>query len=69
MKLERSGDLIYWTYFMFDWQKEEQHPSDRVCQGCGKTMGRVGPVSDAKGTQYDGYVCHVDKILLWVRRA
>jgi len=67
LKIERSGDLIYWTYFMIDWGKAKQYPTDRKCQECGAEMQRVEPITDAKGTAYDGYVCHNNKVLIWVR--
>ena len=67
MKIERAGDLIYWTYFMIDWTQAKQEPSDRACQECGQQMNRVETITDAKGSRYDGYVCHQNKILIWVK--
>ncbi|MBI3859358.1 MAG: hypothetical protein HY296_03850 [Thaumarchaeota archaeon] len=67
MKIDKAGDLIYWTYYMIDWKKVVQEPSDRRCQQCGKPMQKVEAVTDAKGASYDGYVCHGDKVLVWVR--
>lgn len=67
MKIERAGDLIYWTYFMIDWEKAKQEASDKLCQECGQMMNRVEPMSDQKGSTYDGYVCHKNKLLIWVK--
>ena len=67
MKIENAADLIYWTYYMMDWGKAKQEPSGRNCMQCGGTMNLVEPMSDAKGASYDGYVCHKDKLLIWVR--
>ena len=67
MRIENAGELIHWTYFMMDWKKAAQSPSDRSCQVCRGQMNIVEAMTDAKGTQYDGYVCHKDKVLVWVR--
>ena len=67
MRVDNAGDLIYWTYFMVDWEKVGQVPSDQKCAQCGKIMLKVEPAVDPKGASYDGYVCHDDKRLVWVR--
>lgn len=67
MKPEEGGDLIHLTYFMVDWKKVKQRPSDIRCADCGRPMDIVEPVADSKGRKYDGYVCHADKRLLWVK--
>jgi len=67
VKIERSGDLIFWTYFMVNWDKVKQSPSDQKCVQCGRAMNRVEPVRDSKGLEYDGYVCHEDKRVVWTR--
>lgn len=67
VRIERAGDLIYWTYFMVDWSKVEQEPSDVKCSECGETMMRGEPALDPKGRRYECYVCHKDKKLYWVR--
>ncbi|HXW36382.1 MAG TPA: hypothetical protein VEJ36_00520 [Nitrososphaerales archaeon] len=68
VKIERASDLIYWTYFMVDWGKAKQTPSEEKCTRCGGSMSLVEPVTDQKGISYDGLVCHECKQLLWVRR-
>ena len=67
MKVESAGDLINWTYFMVDWKKASQKPSDVKCSDCGALMNLVEPAVDSAGRVYDGYVCHPDKRLVWVR--
>lgn len=67
MRIEKAGDLIFWTYFMIDWSKVEQSMSDQKCAECGEPMKKAEPAVDAKGQKYDGYVCHRDKRVIWVR--
>jgi DNA-directed RNA polymerase subunit RPC12/RpoP len=67
VKVERSGDLIFWTYYMVDWGKVAQIPSDVKCLQCGEPMSNVEPVTDSKGKSYDGLVCHRCKRVIWVK--
>jgi len=67
VKIERAGDLINWTYFMINWEKVKQTPSDQKCAECGNPMLRAEQAIDSKGKRYDGYVCHTDKRLIWVK--
>ena len=67
MKIKDSGDLIYWTYYMVDWSKVKEEPSDIPCTECGAMMAKAEPAVDSRGLRYDGYVCHKDKKLIWVR--
>ncbi len=67
MKIDNAGDLIYWTYFMVDWEKVRQEDTDQRCAECGGPMKKVEPAVDSKGQSYDGYVCHRDKRLVWAR--
>ena len=68
MKIERAGDLIYWTYYMIDWGEVRQGSSDRPCMNCGRMMNTVEAVTDGRGSSYDGLVCHNCKTLLWVKK-
>lgn len=67
MKIQRSGDLMYMTYFMLKWDQVAQTPSDRKCLGCGGLMNRVEDVTDDKGVRYYGLVCHACKTVIWSR--
>jgi uncharacterized protein with PIN domain len=65
VKIKKGGDLIFWTYYMVDWSSVVQTPSDHRCVQCGGKMMKVGPVEDAKGSKYDGLVCHTCKRVVW----
>ncbi len=67
MRVEKAGDLIYLTYFMIRWDKVKQTPSDQKCSECGNPMNKAEQAVDSKGQKYDGYVCHTDKRVIWVR--
>jgi len=67
VRIEHSGDLIFWTYYMVDWKKTSQTPSEMKCLQCGDLMNRVEPVTDNKGVSYDGLVCHKCKRVLWAK--
>jgi len=67
MKIENPGDLVFWTYHMIDWKKVRQSPSDQKCVQCGGQLIEVEPVSDSKGRNYDGFVCHACKRVIWVK--
>ena len=67
MRIEKAGDLIFMTYFMLDWSKVKQTPSEVKCADCGDPMSLGEPAIDSKGARYDGYVCHRDKRLIWVK--
>jgi len=68
MEIEDSAALIYYTYFMMDWGKVSQSPSDTKCVSCGGPMSSVEPVRDKKGVVFDGIVCHHCKTLIWNRK-
>jgi len=56
------------TYFMMDWSKLQQEPSETRCMKCGGAMMCVEPIRDKKGLVYDGLVCHTCKTLLWAKK-
>jgi hypothetical protein len=67
VRVDKAGDLIFMTYFMVDWKRAKQEPSEMKCAQCGGLMNKVEPVVDTAGRKYDGYVCHVDKRVIWAR--
>ncbi len=67
MEIEDSGDLIYYTYFMLDWKKIKQTPTETRCVSCRGPMYQVETARDKKGQEYEGRVCHKCKTVLWVR--
>jgi hypothetical protein len=67
VRVEKAGDLIFMTYYMVDWNSAEQEHSEMTCAQCGGRMNRVEPIVDAAGRKFDGYVCHVDKRVIWAK--
>jgi len=67
MKVENAGDLVYWTYYMIDWRKVSQVPSDQNCAECGQLMKKGEQAIDPKGNRFDCYVCHNDKRVIWLK--
>lgn len=65
MKVNNIDELIFYTYYMIDWEKEEQKDSDDKCLQCGGAMKHV-IATDGK-VSYDGYVCHNCKRIVWVK--
>ena len=59
---------MYMTYFMVRWQEVEEHDSEQKCQICGGPLKRTEEVIGPKGLAYEGYVCHRDKRVAWVRK-
>lgn len=59
---------MFLTYHMLDWGKLTQSPSDQKCAECGGMMTVTVPVEDPKGVTYEGYVCHKDKRVLWLKK-
>jgi hypothetical protein len=60
---------MFLTYFMMKWEDVEQHESSQRCTVCGKALMRTEVVKDEKGVSYEGFVCHADKQVTWVRLA
>lgn len=58
---------MFLTYYMLKWNEIEQEDSDQRCTECGLPMKKTERVIDPKGLGYEGYVCHVDKRVTWVR--
>ena len=58
---------MFLTYFMLKWEDVGQSTSDQNCTRCGKPLMRTEVVTDEKNVGYEGYVCHQDKQVTWVR--
>jgi len=58
---------MFLTYYMVKWEHVRQEPSDQKCTLCGKPLGKTELVEDQKGLKYEGYVCHGDKQVTWLR--
>jgi hypothetical protein len=68
LDIDDSSALIFFTYFMMDWAKLGQEPSETACMSCGGKMMRVEPIVDKKGVVFEGLVCHNCKTVLWSRK-
>ncbi len=53
---------------MVKWREVEQHDSEQRCQTCGSLLKRTEEVIDQKGLVYEGYVCHRDRQVTWVKK-
>lgn len=60
---------MWLTYFMVKWDEVEQVESDQKCTECGRIMKMTEPVIYGGGERYQGYVCHDDKRVTWVKIA
>ena len=52
---------------MVSWQEVEHVETNQRCQTCGAPLKKTEEVVDGKGNRYEGYVCHQDKQVTWVR--
>ena len=60
---------LYLTYFMVKWDGVSQIQSDQNCTICGKPLLQTEAMIDEKGVAYEGFVCHSDKQVTWVRKS
>ena len=58
---------IWLTYFMMQWDDVKQQVSDQRCTICGRPMMKTELVTDENGASYEGFVCHSDKQVTWLR--
>ena len=59
---------MFLTYHMVKWNGVKQHDSDQKCQFCGAPLKETEELIDKAGGRYEGYVCHNDKWVTWVRK-
>ena len=52
---------------MMKWNEVEQEESDERCTVCGRPLMKTEVVVDDKGRKYEGFVCHSDKQVTWVK--
>jgi hypothetical protein len=52
---------------MMQWDDVKQQKSDQRCTTCGEPMMKTEIILDQKGRKYEGFVCHTDKQVTWVR--
>ena len=60
---------MFLTYHMVKWDGVKQVESEQRCTDCGHQLSRTEEFVDEKGLKYEGYVCHADKRVTWVRVA
>jgi hypothetical protein len=65
MKTEVSP--MWLTYYMVKWDEVRQYDSDQRCTDCHEQMKRTEPFTDRGGVSYEGYVCHHDKRVTWLK--
>ena len=65
MKTEVSP--MWLTYFMVKWDEVTQYESDQKCTDCAGPMKRTERFTDGKGLSYEGYVCHADRRVTWLK--
>ena len=52
---------------MMDWGEVKQEVSDQKCTVCGRPMMKTETITDEKGRRYEGFVCHSDKQVTWLK--
>ena len=58
---------MWLTYHMMKWDEVKQFESNQKCTLCGKPMMQTEVITDDKGANYEGFVCHSDKQVTWVK--
>ncbi len=58
---------MWLTYHMLDWGAVKQEESDQKCTLCGRPLMRTETVTDGRGPEFVGYVCHQDKQVTWLK--
>jgi hypothetical protein len=58
---------MFLTYHMVKWEEVSQEVSDQKCTKCGRRLNKTEDIVDQKGVSYEGYVCHPDKQVTWLR--
>ncbi|MDG6902626.1 MAG: hypothetical protein JRM80_11810 [Nitrososphaerota archaeon] len=58
---------MWLTYFMVKWDEVAQSESDQKCTDCGAPLKKTEPFTDGEGLSFEGYVCHRDKRVTWIR--
>jgi uncharacterized protein with PIN domain len=69
MEIEDANELIYYTYYMINWNSVKQYPSETKCVTCNNKMLTVERIRDKKGLEYEGHVCHNCKNVFWIKRS
>lgn len=59
---------MWLTYYMMKWPEIKQTVSDQRCTRCGGQLMKTETITDEKGINFEGYVCHADKQVTWLRK-
>ena len=65
--MKSSVSPMFLTYYMVKWDEIQQEESNQKCTECGLPLKRTEKVTDGKGLSYEGYVCHRDRSVTWVK--
>jgi len=65
--MKSSISPMFLTYYMVRWDDVRQAPSEQKCTECGNPLSKTEVIEDEKGVKYEGYVCHADKRVTWLR--
>jgi hypothetical protein len=58
---------MFLTYFMVKWSEVKESDTDQKCTECGRTLKKTEIFTDKSGVDYEGYVCHSDRHITWLR--
>ena len=58
---------MFLTYFMVKWEDVEQFVTDQKCTDCGNPLVKTEPFEYERGQSFEGFVCHSDKRVTWVK--
>jgi hypothetical protein len=67
VRMKTKVSPMWLTYFMVRWDDVKQFECDQKCTDCGSPMKLTEPFTDGRGVNYEGYVCHRDKRVTWLR--
>ena len=58
---------MWLTYFMLKWDEVRQRESSQKCTLSGRPQMQTELITDEGGANYEGFVCHADRQVTWVR--
>lgn len=58
---------MWLTYYLVKWEDVKQYDTEQRCTDCGAQMKRTEPFTDGTGVSYEGYVCHKDRRVTWLK--
>jgi hypothetical protein len=67
MTMKTDVSPMFLTYFMVKWGEVRETETDQKCTECGRPLMKTEIFTDQSGVNYEGYVCHSDKRITWLR--